>query len=63
MPFKVFEPSTSCYPGKTACLVVLEVGAYQSDQVKNMMNVVGFIDTQIVKDLSGKDRLVASKFA
>ena len=43
--------------------VVLEIGAYQSNQVKNMMNVVGFIDTQIVKDLSGKDRLVASKFA
>ena len=43
--------------------VVLEIGAYQSNQVKNMMNVVGLIDTQIVKDLSGKDRLVASKFA
>ncbi len=43
--------------------VVLEIGAYQSNQVKNMMNVVGFIDTQIVKDLSGKDRLIASKFA
>ena len=43
--------------------VVLEIGASQSNQVKNMMNVVGFIDTQIVKDLSGKDRLVASKFA
>ena len=42
--------------------VVLEIGAYQSNQVKNMMNVVGYIDTQIVKDLSGKDRLVASKF-
>jgi len=43
--------------------VVLEIGASQSNQVKNMMNVVGFIDTQIVKDLSGNDRLVASKFA
>ena len=43
--------------------VVLEIGAYQSDQVKNMMNAVGFIDTKIIKDLSGKDRLVASKFA
>ena len=43
--------------------VVLEIGAHQSNQVKNMMNVVGLIDTQIVKDLSGKDRLVASKFA
>ena len=43
--------------------VVLEIGAYQSNQVKNMMNAIGFIDTKIIKDLSGKDRLVASKFA
>ena len=43
--------------------VVLEIGASQSNQVKNMMNVVGFIDTQIVKGLSGNDRLVASKLA
>ena len=43
--------------------VVLEIGAYQSNQVKNMMNAVGFIDTKIIKDMSGKDRLVASKFA
>ena len=42
--------------------VVLEIGASQSNQVKNMMNVVGFIETQVVKDLSGRDRLVASKF-
>ena len=44
-------------------LVLLEIGASQSNQVKNMMNLVGFIDTQIVKDLSGKDRLVAAKLA
>ena len=44
-------------------LVVLETGAYQSNQVKNMMNAVGFIDAKIVKDLSGKDRLVAAKLA
>jgi len=43
--------------------VALETGASQSNQVKNMMNLVGFIETQIVKDLSGKDRLVAAKFA
>ena len=42
--------------------VVLEIGASQSNQVKNMMNVVGLINTQIVKDLSGNDRLVAAKF-
>ena len=40
---------------------VLEIGEYQSNQVKNMMNAVGFIDAKIVKDLSGKDRLVAAK--
>ncbi len=44
-------------------LVVLEIGASQSNQVKNLMNAVGFIDTKIVKDLSGKDRLVAAKLA
>lgn len=42
--------------------VVLEIGAFQSNQVKNMMNAVGFVDTKIVKDLSGKDRLIATKF-
>ena len=44
-------------------LVVLETGASQSNQVKNMMNAVGFIDAKIVKDLSGKGRLVAAKLA
>ena len=44
-------------------LVVLEIGASQSNQVKNMMNAVGFIDAKIVKDLSGKGRLVAAKLA
>ena len=44
-------------------LVALETGTSQSNQVKNMMNAVGFIDAKIVKDLSGKDRLVAAKLA
>ena len=44
-------------------LVVLETGASQSNQVKNMMNAVGFINAKIVKDLSGKDRLVVAKLA
>ena len=44
-------------------LVVLETGASQSNQVKKMMNEVGFIDAKIVKDLSGKDRLVSAKVA
>ena len=43
--------------------VVLEVGASQSKKVKNMMNSFGFFDVEIVKDLSGKDRLIASKLA
>ncbi len=43
--------------------VALETGASQSNQVKKMMNAVGFIDAKIVKDLSGKDRLVAAKLA
>tara|TARA_B100000925_G_scaffold86058_1_gene61686 strand:- start:174 stop:1004 length:831 start_codon:yes stop_codon:yes gene_type:complete len=42
---------------------VLEIGASQGNQVKNMMNAVGFADAKILKDLSGKDRLVAAKFA
>jgi release factor glutamine methyltransferase len=41
--------------------VVLEIGASQSNQVTNMMNAVGFANTKIVKDLSGKDRLIATK--
>ena len=44
-------------------LVVLETGATQSNQVKYMMNAVGFIDAKIVEDLSGKDRLVTAKLA
>ena len=43
--------------------VALETGASQSNQIKIMMNTFGFIDTKIVKDLSGKDRLVAAKLA
>ena len=42
---------------------VLEIGASQGNQVKNMMNAVGLIDAKIVKDLSGKDRLVSAKVA
>ena len=44
-----------------AGFVALETGASQSNQVKNMMNAAGFVDTKIVKDLSGKDRLIATK--
>ena len=48
---------------KSDGFVALETGASQGVQVKNMMNAVGFIDAKIVKDLSGKDRLVAAKLA
>ena len=44
-------------------LVVLETGASQGNKVKKIMNEVGFTDAKIVKDLSGKDRLVAVKLA
>ena len=44
-------------------IVVLETGSSQGIQVKNMMNSVGLVDTKIVKDLSGKDRLVSAKLA
>ena len=41
--------------------VVLEIGASQSNQVKDLMNSSGFFDLKTVKDLSGKDRLIAAK--
>ena len=44
-------------------IVVLETGVCQSNQVKNMLSEVGFINAKIAKDLSGKDRLVAAKLA
>ena len=44
-------------------IVVLETGVCQSNQVKNMLSEVGFVNAKIAKDLSGKDRLVAAKLA
>ena len=41
--------------------VVLEIGASQSNEVKDLMNSFGFFDLKTVKDLSGKDRLIAAK--
>ena len=41
--------------------VVLEIGASQSNQVKDLMNSSGFFDLKTVRDLSGKDRLIAAK--
>ena len=41
--------------------VVLEIGASQSKQVKNILNSSGFFDVELVKDLSGKDRAIVAK--
>ena len=43
--------------------VVLEIGASQSKQVKNIFNSSGFFDVEVVKDLSGKDRAIVAKLA
>ena len=43
--------------------VVLEIGASQSSQVKDIFNSSGFFDVEIVKDLSGKDRAIVAKLA
>jgi len=41
--------------------VVLEIGASQSKQVKNIFNSSGLFDVEVVKDLSGKDRAIVAK--
>ena len=41
--------------------VILEIGASQSKQVKNILNSSGFFDVELVKDLSGKDRAIVAK--
>ena len=41
--------------------VVLEIGASQSKQVKDIFNSSGFFDVEVVKDLSGKDRAIVAK--
>ena len=43
--------------------VVFEIGESQSNRVKTIMNSFGFFDIEIVKDLSGKDRLIKAKLA
>ena len=43
--------------------VVFEIGESQSNKVKTIMNSFGFFDIEIVKDLSGKDRLIKAKLA
>ncbi len=41
--------------------VVLEIGASQSNLVRDIMNLSGFFNVDLVKDLSGKDRVIAAK--
>ena len=60
--YKKIIPSLSKFLNKDG-LVVLEIGASQSSQVKDIMSSSGFFDVEIVKDLSGKDRAVAAKLA
>jgi len=43
-------------------IVVLEIGASQSDSVKTLMNSSGLSEVNTLKDLAGKDRLVTAKF-
>ena len=43
-------------------IVVLEIGASQSDSVKTLMNSSGLSEVKTLKDLAGKDRLVTAKF-
>ena len=60
--YKKIIPSLSKFLNKEG-LVVLEIGASQSSQVKDIMNSSGFFDVEILKDLSGKERAVAAKLA
>ena len=60
--YKKIIPSLSKFLNKEG-LVVLEIGASQSSQVKDIMNSSGFFDVKILKDLSGKERAVAAKLA
>ena len=60
--YKKIIPSLSKFLNKDG-LVVLEIGASQSSQVKDIMNSCGFFDVEILKDLSGKERAVAAKLA
>jgi len=45
-------------PGGT---VILEIGASQSESVKNLMNSYGLSEVKTLKDLARKDRLVTAK--
>ena len=66
--FDGFDAYKKIIPGLAKFLnpdgfVVLEIGASQSNLVKDIMNLSGFFNVDIVKDLSGKDRVIAAKLA
>tara|TARA_B100000674_G_C37828248_1_gene909232 strand:+ start:223 stop:1053 length:831 start_codon:yes stop_codon:yes gene_type:complete len=66
--FDGFDAYKKIIPGLAKYLnpdgfVVLEIGASQSNLVKDIMNLSGFFNVDIVKDLSGKDRVIAAKLA
>ena len=66
--FDGFDAYKKIIPGLAKYLnpdgfVVLEIGASQSNLVKEIMNLSGFFNVDIVKDLSGKDRVIAAKLA
>ena len=66
--FDGFDAYKKIIPGLAKYLnpdgfVVLEIGASQSNLVEDIMNLSGFFNVDIVKDLSGKDRVIAAKLA
>ena len=66
--FDGFDAYKKIIPGLAKYLnpdgfVVLEIGASQSNLVKDIMNLSGFFNVDIVKDLSGKDRVIVAKLA
>ena len=44
-------------------ILAVEVGINQSSVVKNLFLATGFVDVEIIKDLSGLERVVAGKFS
>ena len=66
--FDGFDAYKKIIPGLAKYLnpdgfVVLEIGASQSNLVEDIMNLSGFFNVDIVKDLSGKDRVIVAKLA
>ena len=41
--------------------IIFEIGYDQSEQVKELLRQKGFTDIEVLKDLSGNDRVVTGK--